>query len=138
MKRAEHGQEIIVLGSGLGGLIAGTLLAKNNHSVLLLKENGYQPSYSIKGFRFPPCSSISEKRFKPSLLKKISRELNLPAFADSKEVEKQAKIGSDPLRKNEALQVILPKARIDICSQRGCSQKEWKREFPKEGVHVEG
>src|SRR4030043_2041306 len=98
MKRSEHGQEIIVLGSGLGGLIAGTLLAKNNHSVLLLKENGYQPSCAVKGYRFIPFSSISEKRFKPSLLKKISQALNLPFLADSKEEKNGAKISSGQLR----------------------------------------
>lgn len=138
MKRSENEQEIIVLGSGLGGLIAGTLLAKNNHSVLLLKEDGYQPSYAIKGYRFIPFSNISEKRFKPSLLKKISQALDLPSLADSKEEEKQAKISPGQLRKKDTFQVILPKARIDICSQRCYSQMEWKREFSKEEVHVEG
>jgi len=138
MKRSENGQEIIVLGSGLGGLIAGTLLAKNNHPVLLLKENGYQPSCAIKGYRFTPFSSISEKRFKPSLLKKISQALNLPSLADSKEGEKQNKTSPGQLRKKDTFQVILPKARIDICSQRGYSQREWKREFPKEVAQVEG
>jgi hypothetical protein len=137
MKRSKNGQEIIVLGSGLGGLLAGTLLAKNNHSVLLLKEKGYQPSHAIKGYRFVPFSSISEKRFKPSLLKKISQALNLPSHVDSKEEEKQAKICSGQLGKKGTFQVILPKARIDICSQRCSSREEWKREFPKEVVHVE-
>lgn len=138
MKRSENGQEIIVLGSGLGGLIAGTLLAKNNHPVLLLKENGFHPSYTIKGYRFTPFSSISEKRFKSSLLKKISRALNLTSFADSKKEDKQGKTISDPLKKKDIFQVILPQARIDIFPQRSLSQKEWKREFPNEVVQIEG
>jgi phytoene dehydrogenase-like protein len=138
MKRSENGQETIVLGSGLGGLIAGTLLAKNNHSVLLLKENGYRPSYTTKGYRFIPFSSISEKRFKSGLLKKISQALNLPSLMDSREEEKQAKIVSGRSRKKDTLQVVLPKARIDISSQQGLFQKECKREFPKEVVQIEG
>jgi phytoene dehydrogenase-like protein len=138
MKRLENGQEIIVLGSGLGGLIAGTLLAKNNHPVLLLKENGYHPSYTIKGYRFTPFSSISEKRLKPSLLKKISQTLNLPSFIDSKEREKQTKIISRQLRREDAFQVVLPRARIDISFQPSLSQREWKREFPDEAAQVEG
>ncbi len=140
MKRPEDGQKIIVLGSGLGGLIAGTLLAKNNHSVLLLKENGYQPFCDIKGYRFVPFSSISEKRFKPSLLKRISQALNLPPLENSKEKEakNQGKISSGHLREKDTFQVIFPRARIDICSQRCDSQKEWKREFLKEAVPVEG
>jgi phytoene dehydrogenase-like protein len=136
MKRLEHGQEIIVLGSGLGGLIAGTLLAKNNHSVLLLKENEYRHSYNIKGYRFTPFSSISEKHFTSSLLKKISQTLNLPPLMDSK--DKQTKIIPDKVKKEGAYQVILPKARIDISSQRALFQKEWQREFPNEAVQVEG
>jgi phytoene dehydrogenase-like protein len=137
MKRSENGQETIVLGSGLGGLIAGTLLAKNDHSVLLLKEKGYQPSYTIKGYRFTPFSSVSEKRFKSGLLKKISQALNLPSLLDSKEEDKQAKIISGQSRRKATFQVILPKARIDISSRRGLFQKEWKREFPKEVVQIE-
>lgn len=138
MKRSENGQEIIVLGSGLGGVIAGTLLAKNNHPVLLLKENGYQPSYTTKGYRFTPFSSISEKRLKPSLLKKISQTLNLPSFIGSKEKEKQTKIIPGKLGKEDAFQVVLPRARIDISPHRSLSQKEWKREFPDEAAQVEG
>jgi phytoene dehydrogenase-like protein len=138
MNRSENGQEIIVLGSGLGGVIAGTLLAKNNHPVLLLKEHGYQPSYSIKGYRFTPFLSISEKRLKPSLLKKISQTLNVPSFTDIKEEDKQAKIISGKLRKEGAYQVLLPKARIDISSQRTLFQREWQREFPNEAAQIEG
>jgi len=138
MKRSEHGQEIIVLGSGLGGLIAGTLLAKNNHPVLLLKENGHQPSYAVKGYQFIPFSSISEKRFKSSLLKKISQALNLSSLMNSKEEDKQAKMISGQLREKDTFQVVLPKARIDISPQRYLSQKEWRREFPKEAVQIEG
>lgn len=137
MKRSENEQEIIVLGSGLGGVIAGTLLAKNNHPVLLLKENGYQPSYTTKGYRFTPFSSISEKRLKPSLLKKISQTLNLPSFIDSKEKEKQTKIIPGKLGKEDAFQVVLPRARIDISPHRFLSQKEWKREFPEEIAQIE-
>lgn len=138
MKRSENGQEVIVLGSGLGGVIAGTWLAKNKYSVLLLKENGYQPSYIIQGYRFTPFSSISEKRLKPSLLRKVSQTLDLPPFIDSRESELQARDISKRLKKTDGYQVILPKARIDIFSQRSLAKKEWKREFPNEVAQIEG
>jgi phytoene dehydrogenase-like protein len=138
MNRSENGKEIIVLGSGLGGMIAGTLLAKNNHPVLLLKEHGYQPSTTFKGYRFTPFSSISEKRLKPSLLKKISQTLDLPFFIDSKEKEKQTQLIPVKGKKEGAYQVLLPRARIDISSQRTLSQMEWQREFPNEMEQIEG
>jgi phytoene dehydrogenase-like protein len=137
MKRSVDEQGVIILGSGLGGLIAGTLLAKNNHPILLLRENGYQASYTIKGYRFVPFSNISEKRLKPSLLTKISQALNLPFMVDPQEEGKPTQSILDRSKQIDTLQVILPKARIDIFSQRSLSQNEWKREFPKEMTRIE-
>ena len=127
---------MIVLGSGLGGLVAGTLLSKNNHSVLLLREKGYQSSYALKGYRFAPFSNVSEKRLRPSLLKMISQSLNL-SLTRTQEEGKQTEISSDKSRQVAGFQVILPKARIDIFPHRSVFQKEWKREFPKEVERVE-
>ncbi len=77
MIREGNDHEVILLGSGLGGLIAGTLLAKKGHSVLLLKEREYQSSYQQNGYRFTPFSTFSEKRLRPSLVQRISQELGL-------------------------------------------------------------
>jgi len=137
MKRPRNEQEAIVLGSGLGGLVAGTLLSKNNHPVLLLREKGYQPSYAIKGYRFVPFSNFSEKRLRHSLLKKISQVMNLPLLAGTQEERERAKIISGKSKQRAPFQVVLPKSRIDIFSQLSLSQNEWKREFPKEAVQIE-
>jgi phytoene dehydrogenase-like protein len=137
MKRSLDEQGVIILGSGLGGLIAGTLLAQNNHTVLLLKENGYQPFHTIKGYRFVPFSNTSERYLKPSLLKKISQALNLPSMVDPQEEGKPTKSILDRSKHRNVIQVVLPKARIDIFSQRSLFQKEWKREFPKEVTRIE-
>jgi hypothetical protein len=128
---------VIVLGSGLGGLVAGTFLSKNNHSVLLLREKGYQPSYSTRGYHFIPFSNFSEKSLKPSLVRKVSQALNLSLFMGTREDGKQAKATSDKSKQRSTFQVVLPKARIDIFPQRSLSQREWKREFPKEVVQIE-
>jgi len=136
MKPSRNGPEVIVLGSGLGGLIAGTVLSKNNHSVLLLKEKGYQATYALKGYHFVPFSNFSEKRLRPSLLKKISQTLNL-SLTQTREGGKQAKISSSRSARGDGFQVILPKARIDILPDRSLFQREWKREFPREVGRVE-
>jgi phytoene dehydrogenase-like protein len=137
MKQTGNEQEVMVLGSGLGGLVAGALLSKNNRSVLLLREKGYQPSCDIKGYHFVPFSNFSEKRLRLSLLKKISQALNLPFLMGTREEGRQVKVSPDKSKQRTAFQVILPKARTDIFPQRFLSQKEWKREFPKEVVRIE-
>ena len=137
MKWLGNEQEVIVLGSGLGGLVAGTLLSKHNHSVLLLKERGYISSWSVKGYHFVPFSSLSEKCLKPSLIRKLSQTLGLSFLVGTREDGKQVKVVSDR-SSSPAFQVVLPKARIDIFPQRSQSQREWNREFPKEIVKIEG
>jgi phytoene dehydrogenase-like protein len=137
MKLSGNEQKVIVLGSGLGGLVAGTLLSKNNRSVILLREKRYQSSYAKRGYHFVPFSNFSEKRLRPSLLKKISQALNLPLLMENREETKQIKINSDPSKQKAAFQVVLPKSRIDIFPQRSLSQKEWEREFPKEIIQIE-
>ena len=137
MKQPGNEQEVIVLGSGLGGLVAGTLLSKNDYSVLLLREKGYQPSYSTKGYHFLPFSNFSEKSLKPSLVRKISQTLNLSLLMGTREDGKHAKVASDKLKQRSIFQVVLPRARIDVFSERSLSRKEWKREFPKEVSQIE-
>jgi hypothetical protein len=137
MKQPPNEPEVIVLGSGLGGLVAGTLLSKNNHSVFLLREKGYQSSYSTKGYHFVPFSNFSEKSLKPRLVRKISQALNLSLLMGTREDGKQAKATPDKSKQRSTLQIVLPRARIDIFAQRSLSQREWTREFPKEVVQIE-
>ncbi len=125
MKRQADDNEVMILGSGLGGLVAGTLLSKKRQSVLLLRERDYESSFAKDGYRFVPFSSISERRLKPSLLRKVSQALDLPLPGSSQEKGKVA------------FQVILPKARVDLFSQPSLYRKEWSREFPKEVDQVE-
>ncbi len=137
MKWLGNEQEVIVLGSGLGGLVAGTLLSKSNHSVLLLREKGYLSSRAINGYHFVPFSNLSETCLKPSLVRKISQTLGLSFLLGTREDGKQTKVVSDKSH-TPTFQVVLPKARIDIFPHRSLSQREWNREFPKEAVKIEG
>jgi phytoene dehydrogenase-like protein len=137
MKWLGNEQEVVVLGSGLGGLVAATLLSRSNRSVLLLREKGYLSSCATKGYHFIPFSNLSEKCLKPSLVRKISQTLGLSFLVGTREDGKQTKGLSDK-SSNATFQVVLPKARIDVFPQRSQFQREWNREFPKEAAQIQG
>ena len=136
MRRKSEEQEIVILGSGLGGLIAGALLSRNNRKVLLLKEKRYQPSFVREGYRFVPFSNFSERLLKHSLLQKIFHTLDLPPLESHREEGRKADGRLRKTRNGLAFQVILPKARVDLFYQRSIFRKEWKREFLKEADRI--
>jgi phytoene dehydrogenase-like protein len=129
--------EVIILGSGLGGLIAGAYLSKEHHPVLLLKENQYQSSYKEKGYRFIPFSNFSEKRIKGTLLRRISKDLDIPSFISQRGETRWDETKLIKPKQKVAFQVILPKSRIDLFNQRSMLQMELEREFPKEIAQIE-
>ena len=131
MKWQNGEYDVIILGSGLAGLIAGVCLAKGSRRVVLLKEKAYHPCMLWEGYRFAPFSNFSEKRLNASLLARLSKELNFPPGEPSSGPPKSPK-------REVAFQVILPKARIDLFSNPSDLRKEWKREFPKELDPIEG
>jgi phytoene dehydrogenase-like protein len=136
MRRKSEEHEIVILGSGLGGLIAGALLSRNNRKVLLLKERRYQPSFVREGYRFVPFSNFSERRLKHSLLQKITHTLNLPPVTGDREDGRKADRRFGKTKQELAFQVILPKARVDLFCQRSIFRREWKREFSKEADRI--
>ena len=137
MKRNGDEYEVIVVGSGLGGLAAAALLAYHNHKVLLLKESPYHPVYVKEGYRFVPFSNFSERRLRLALLQKISQALNLSFPTHEGEDTRKSETKSERPKQEVAFQVILPKARIHLFCHRSMLQMEWKREFPKELSQIE-
>jgi phytoene dehydrogenase-like protein len=137
MKGQRDEFDVIVLGSALGGLIAATLLSRQNHKVLCLKESGYHPSYSREGYRFVPFSNFSEKRFKLSLWKALSQGLNLSSLIYDHRLVGKDEARLDRSRPAASFQVILPRARVDLFSRGPMFLMEWKREFPKEVAQIE-
>ncbi len=136
MNRQAKDHEVIVLGSGLGGLIAGALLAKKGHSVLLLKEREYDSSYRRNGYRFTLFSTFSERRLRPSLVQKISQGLGL-VLDGSPRNNPESKRDRGRLQEKVPFQVILPQARVDLFDDPSLFQMEWKREFPDEFLQIE-
>ena len=128
--------EVIILGSDIGGLIAGTYLSKEHHSVLLLKENQYHPFHEEKGYRFIPFSNFSEKRIKGDLLERVSKDLDFPLFMSDLGETRRGETRSKNPKEKVAFQVILPKSRIDLFCQRSMLQMELEREFPKEIAQI--
>jgi prolycopene isomerase len=120
--------EVIVIGSGLGGLIAATLLSKKIQPILVLKERGYQRLYFNSRYRFPPFSNLSERCVKTALLQKIVQALGLTGPMSLRGQGKKGKM---------SCQVILPKARVDLHDDRSLLQEEWRREFPGEVAQIE-
>jgi phytoene dehydrogenase-like protein len=136
MRRKSEEHDIVILGSGLGGLIAGALLSSNNRKVLLLKERRYQPSFVKGDYRFVPFSNFSERRLKHSLLLKMTHALNLPPVTGDREDGRKGDRRFGKTKEELAFQVILPKARVDLFCQRSIFRREWKREFSREADRI--
>jgi phytoene dehydrogenase-like protein len=137
MKQQHNTYEVVILGSGLAGLVAGTLLSKKSHTVLFLKESGYQPSFVKKGYRFVPFSNFSEKLLNTAVLQEISQALSLPLTTSQWKGDRQTRIDSKKPKQEVAFQVILPSARIDLFFKRSLLRREWRREFPEEVSQIE-
>jgi len=122
--------DVILLGSGVGSLVAGTLLSRGKLSVLLLKEKGYEASFTKEGYRFIPFSNGSEKIIRAPSAKRLFQMLTLSSLGSSKT--------DHPSWGQEVpFQIILPEARIDLFCDRAQMSSEWRREIPEELPRVE-
>ncbi|MGQ9647479.1 MAG: hypothetical protein ACUVWO_13200 [Thermodesulfobacteriota bacterium] len=129
--------DIVILGSGLGGLIAGAILSRRCRNILLLKERRYEASFSREGYRFVPFSNFSERGVKRSLLQQISRTLSLPPLVGDQEDRRKVETLPGSNREERTFQVILPKSRVDLFASRSLFRREWKREFSEEVARIE-
>ncbi len=128
--------DAILLGSGLASLMAGILLSREKHSVLLLKEKGYEPLFLKDGYHFIPFANFSERLLRLSTLRGLLPLLSSPVPFEFQKGEER---GPPHLktRREVTFQVILPTARIDLFCDRSRLEKEWKREFPEEVPQID-
>lgn len=138
MKQNQNEYEVLIIGSGLAGLISAVLLAKENLSVLILREEGYSSSYQRGGYRFQSFSNFSEKRIGLNLLKRLSQRLDIPFIQGQGEFLDDTKVNIKNQDQEVGLQVILPNGRIDISGERVLFEREMEREFPKEVENIRG
>jgi phytoene dehydrogenase-like protein len=135
--KQDNAYDVILVGSGMGSLVAGILLSRGKLSVLLLQEKGYSSSFIREGYRFVPFSNFSEKILRAPSLKRLFQTLALqPPVRPNGEGESRGPTPSGS-RQKVPFQVILPEARIDLFPDHSELQGEWKREFPQEVAKVE-
>lgn len=127
MRNQENFYDVIILGSGLGGLIAANQLIQERRKVLLIKEKRFHPSYTREGYRFTPFSNALEKWIPIHFLKKIPFQLD--------RLGKRG--GGESLKQEVSFQIVLPQARIDLYRDRSLLKREWQREFPLEWKKIE-
>ncbi|MEK6590403.1 MAG: NAD(P)/FAD-dependent oxidoreductase [Nitrospinota bacterium] len=120
--------DVIVIGSGIGGLTSASLLSKNGLKVLMLEQNsvagGLCNTTSKDGYSFDTIISMLWGFGYGEVFHWLFSELNI--FNDLFERE-------SVIRKIEpGLQVILPNHRVNIYSERERFYEEMKREFPSD------
>jgi hypothetical protein len=137
MERRINKGKVMILGSGLGGLLAGALLSRRNLEVILFREKRYRPAYDREGFRFIPFSNFSEIRISPTFVRELSRSCTLRFPVYPEEEGGQLQLPLDQTKGEDGLQVILPHHRIDLFLDSSECHQEWRREFPNEVDRIE-
>jgi phytoene dehydrogenase-like protein len=124
--------DVIVIGSGIGGLTSASLLSKSGLKVLIVEQNstagGLCSSFSKNGYTFDIAASLFWGFGHGEVFHYLFSEFNI--LSDLLERE-------SVIRKVEpGLQVILPNHRINIYSDRNRLYEELKREFPSDTANL--
>lgn len=111
--------DVVVLGSSLGGLAAGALLAKNGFRVLVLGQDDVGPTYRAGGYQLPRRPFD----FLPAGSPIVRRSLN--ELALFQQVRRRVVTNDVPF------QVCLKETRFDGSTDREVLEREIEREFPE-------
>lgn len=111
--------DVVVIGSALGGLISGALLAKRGFDVLVANQEKIPWSFPFEHFALQR-ESLPGQGFKRYIFETVFEELNIDAK------ERLLFERAQPL-----FQVVLKDHRLDISSNHDVLLQEYRREFPK-------
>src|SRR5215217_2688213 len=100
---SRHVYDVIVLGSQLGGALAGALLAKRGHRVLFVEHDGMGPGYEHGRYLLPYAPSLI-----PSLKTMPAVEEAFTELGLSTAVQRALK------PHQPELQLVLPRHRVDL------------------------
>ncbi|XXF75785.1 desaturase [Myxococcaceae bacterium GXIMD 01537] len=115
---SRHVYDVIVLGSQLGGALAAALLAKRNHRVLLVEHDGMGPGYEHGGYVLPYAPAIVPALKAMPAVEEALTELGLTSTIQR---------GLQPHA--PALQLVLPRHRVDLHAEDPRRRAELTREF---------
>ncbi|MBF5041394.1 desaturase [Aggregicoccus sp. 17bor-14] len=115
---SRHVYDVIVLGSQLGGALAGALLAKRGHRVLFVEHDGMGPGYEHGRYLLPYAPSLI-----PSLKTMPAVEEAFTELGLSTAVQRALK------PHHPDLQLVLPRHRVDLHADEARRRAELAREF---------
>lgn len=117
-QRVRKQYDALIVGTAIGGLISGALLARRGLQVLVVNQEQMPWTFDLQGFRVQR-EPLWGQGFKRYLFETIFEELEMTSE------ERLLFERSQPV-----FQVVLPRHRLDLSAQREALMDEYRREFP--------
>ncbi len=124
--RTQRVYDVCVVGSQLGGVAAGALLAKRGYRVLHVDHDGLGGSYEDGGWLLPYAPAVV-----PSLKAFPAASSVLFEVGLTPDLDRQL----EPCRPD--LQLVLPRHRLDLSHEPAARAAELEREWPGAGLRLE-
>lgn len=118
--------DVCVVGSQLGGAVAGALLAKRGYRVLHIDHDGLGPTYEDQGWLLPHAPVLLPS---PRLLP--AAEAALQELGLLTDVQRALEPSTPDL------QILLPRARLDLARDPAARAAELRREWPADAARIE-
>jgi phytoene dehydrogenase-like protein len=118
--------DVCVVGSQLGGAVAGALLARRGYRVLHVDHDGTGGSYDDGGYLLPWAPAIF-----PALRLLPAAEAALTELGFTTDLGRALEPSSPPL------QILLPRNRLDVPPEASRRAGELRREFPADAERID-
>jgi phytoene dehydrogenase-like protein len=118
--------DVCIVGSQLGGIVAGALLARRNFRVLHVSHDDLGPTYTDQGYVLPWAPAVV-----PSPRQMPSAEAVLGELGLANDVSRALEAS------NPDLQLLLPRHRVDVSRDLAILRNELRREWPREAEQIE-